>query len=187
MVKDRRFYPLILSVLFILSALLSGIICKMIITENVYSYAGADMWKGTLTDTLGLITASLRSSAVQVLVLYLAGYSSLALPIGFVIIAYRGICFGYTAAALGEGSLLMPDNGLHLFAVLDIPRGPALLMLYFLSTFAIACMCSLAVRRCDVLFLSGCTVPADRIRYTLAFAVLGGAIFVCDFLKLIVL
>ena len=80
MVKERRFYPLILSVLFILSALLSVLVCKMIITETVYSYDGIGMGKGTLADTFGPITASLRSSAVQVLVLYLAGYSSLALP-----------------------------------------------------------------------------------------------------------
>lgn len=186
-IGKRRFFPLLASSAFVLCVLISALIGSMIITSRVYSpdvryLSGVSFWDGFLS-----VIDSVGPTTLLLFLLFFAGYSSFGRGFALSVMAYRGICFGYTASMVGKGALAFPTAAFSLFSIVKVSLSYVALALYFVSSVGVGAAACLSAYRSSLFADDEEAKSVTHARYIVYFAVISGGVFFADILKLLVL
>ena len=184
----RKYAPVICTALFGLAILVSALIGNMIVTNTSYAVLTPDYASLSLYRGVEQLTSAATASSMQVLAIFLAGFSYFALPVAAFVALWRGVAFGYAASVIATGRLKFSnDGGLSVFGLVSIPPSAVVLIMYFLTSAML------------LLFMSASVSFAGRIRsndrdsvslvkrYTLLFFVISGACALCDIIKSLII
>jgi len=88
---------------FAISAVISSLIGKMIITDTVYFALSADNSAAGFADRISALKNASEASLSQLLILSLSGFSALSLAASSAVSMVRGVTFGYCTAIVERG------------------------------------------------------------------------------------
>ena len=160
----------LLTVLFAATALCAALISKMCVTDSVYAPVTPDYSAVSFMDAVSLAASAGRSAAIQMLFLFVSGFTPFAPAAAAAILTYRGACAGYTAAALACG-MIDPTPG----TFLGIPGDVLIPALYFLATVPMIAQSALSVSYSRALLRRGEDCPKPKSsKYFILFILLSG-------------
>ena len=184
---NKKYYPLICCAVFAFSTVISVLVSKLIITGKSYApYSQAQPDNGILSFLSDYVDLS-KSSVLQILAVYLAGFSLLASAVGLVVLCYRGIAFGYTVSMISVGDILIGSPSETKIAWSAIEATSVVSLLYLISTILIGAMCYLSVHRFQSYICFDKVHSKGNIKYSSFFLILSGAVFTIEFFRQIVL
>ncbi len=180
---EKKYLPLIFSVDFVLCVILSAVLGSMIITGNVYTPVSFDLGSLSLLTLPQFLCSALYSSVIQLVLIFLAGFSTLSVYVAYAVLAYRGLAFGYTCSMLSAGSLVLADGISKHLSALKLAPSVIVIALYLISSAAVAVMAYISVDRSVACIGRDCQNKTTWFRYYSSFAVVSGTVFVCDLIK----
>lgn len=169
------------SVSFALALIAAVFIGKGIVTDTTYYPVGADLTAVSLLDSVAILAGTLRSTAIQLALIFIAGSSLFCIPITSAVCAYRGIALGYTTASVHNQIVKVygaGTSGMKVFA-------PVLIIYFTVSALMIA-VASLASAYSETAFARH-REGRGTLRYVFFFLCTSGLIFILDMIKILFL
>ncbi len=96
---------IICTALFAVSATVSALVGKMIITDTTYFAVSAENHLSGVSEIVNRLKDVSEVTLFQLLILVLAGFSVLSLVTSSLVSAVRGVTFGYCAATASNGAV----------------------------------------------------------------------------------
>jgi len=182
-IKKRGFFPLVCVCAFVACVTISALLGSMIVTGNVYTVALPER-SGSVLDAPALIAKFTASSAVQLSLIFISGYTAFAKWISVGTTAYRGVCLGYTASVIADGSLFIPKESLSVFHIANVKLGLMTVVIYGASCILSVLGACLSSENADRFLGEGRSI-VHSMRYISRFTVISGGVFLCDILRLL--
>ena len=160
-----------------------ALFAKSVDSSVFYIPVKADFNVVTFSDILKIAAEYAKSASVQMIILFISGFTHFPLIISSAVCAYRGICLGFAVSAVSTGTVLFPDKQ----TMFGIPCSVLVLGFYFLSTVLILLFASTAksfsayLKNNDTQDRKAmfCTI----LRYVLIFFIICGGVTVSEVIK----
>ena len=104
--EKRRLTVPVCAAAFIFAATVSALICRMIISDVIFSPITPDFSSVSLSGAVRLMASVSKSSCVQLGIMFLSSFSVFTLPACALIMLFRGAAIGYTAGLAVSGRLV---------------------------------------------------------------------------------
>ncbi len=170
-VKPRRSTAAapLLAILFAVAALIAATISKMLTTDALYAPVTPDYSAVSAADSFSLVAYAGRSAAVQTLILFIGGLTFFSPAISAIVLSYRGICLGYTAAAIVSESVERCQTSLW-----GVSGDAIVPILYFVATIPIIIFSASAISFSYAMKNSDGNGDRRGLRYFLLFLMSSG-------------
>ena len=179
---------IICSAIFCVSIILTALTCNLIVSDTHYATLTPDYGSLSLYDGAEQLVSSAFSTASQMMIVFVAGFTFFAAPVAAVVSAYRGISFGYAVSVVAQGRIKFSGNeNLSVFGLTEIPVFAIVLFMYLLSSILMLFFMNLSVSFSERLKKSQTVDEAPVKKYILLFCVLSGACSLCDIIKSLII
>ncbi len=178
-----------ISLVFCGGSICAALFGKLIISSVTYSPVLPSVSAMTASELLRRVVDVADETALQLLAIYIAGYSVVLVPVCLVVFAYRGVALGYTASVIASGRIYVTQSSLGLGERINIPTSVAYLAIYFVVTVLLALFSMMATSFFDCVAVNrdGRRTLLESLRYSYIFLIFAGASVLCNVLKLMLL
>lgn len=187
--KSQNYVLLLCIAVFAAALMIAALVGRITVTDVKYMTVSPDFSMLSVGEKLKCTAECASSTAVQLLILYAAGFSALSSKAAYVIAGYRGAAFGVVCSFIGKGSIsLNRGEAYNIAGLIKIPEFLPPIMMHTASSVIVFTAAALSVSYSKAIMSDSCDEDVKNtgaLRYTVLFLIFAGAAALIDAARLL--